>query len=223
MRLSRHPQFVKFLSQLPRTEVGTHGLHHVRRGTSVPVEFQGLDGAVCRRLLQQMLMIFDEAGLEYAPGMAPPGWELSDDLANAMVEVGLKFVASARDIRTAVSPDATTNMSGMKGVSLIFPELIVGGHLLHITSNFQATSTIERAIQIIENGGLLAIKAHAVKNALGHIALDGLDELYRNYLDLIFTTLESKYGDSLWWTTMGQIAGRCMNGDETLRATGANS
>jgi hypothetical protein len=166
---------------------------------------------MCRRSLQQMLTIFDEAGLEYARGMAPPGWELSSELAKAMVEVGLEFVASARDIRTAVTLDAAANMSGMKGVSLIFPELISGGRLLHITSNFQATSAIERAIEIIEHGGLLAIKAHAVKNALGHIALDGLDELYRNYLDLLFTTLELRYGDSLWWTTMGQIAGRCMN------------
>src|SRR5205085_11237567 len=113
--------------------------------------------------------------------------------------------------RTAVNLNATASMSGRKGVSLIFPEQIMGGRLLHITTNFQATSAIQRAIEVIEHGGLLAIKAHAVKNALGHVALDGLDELYRNYLDLVFTTLENRYGDSLWWATMGEVAGRCMN------------
>jgi hypothetical protein len=35
--------------------------------------------------------------------------------------------------------------------------------------------------------------------------------LYRNYLDLLFTKLESDYGDSLWWTSMGEIAERCMS------------
>jgi hypothetical protein len=54
--------------------------------------------------------------------------------------------------------------------------------------------------------GLLAIKAHIVKNACGHIALDGLDELYRNYLDLVFSELERRYGESLWWTSMAEIA-----------------
>jgi len=54
-------------------------------------------------------------------------------------------------------------MSGLKGVSLIYPELICGGQLLHLTSNFQATSPVDRAVAIIKNGGLLAIKAHAMK------------------------------------------------------------
>ena len=97
-------------------------------------------------------------------------------------------------------------MSGLRGVSLIYPQLVQNDQLVHLTSNFQATSPIERSIEIIERGGLVAIKAHIVKNALGHIALDGIDELYCNYLDLLFSKLEEKYGDSLWWTTMGEIA-----------------
>ena len=97
-------------------------------------------------------------------------------------------------------------MSGMKGVSLIFPQLINNDKLLHISSNFQATSPIDRAIEIIENGGLLAIKAHIVKSAFGHISLDGLDEIYRNYLDRLFTLLQDRYGDSLLWTSMGDLA-----------------
>jgi hypothetical protein len=87
-------------------------------------------------------------------------------------------------------------MSGMKGVSLIFPQFVRNNKLLHIPSNFSATSSIDRAISIIENGGLLAIKAHIIKSALGHVSLDGLDKTYRNYLDLLFTVLEDRYGDA---------------------------
>jgi len=217
MRLSRHPEFVSYLKQLTRVEIGLHGLTHVGHGRSIPVEFQQQDAAECRRILQEVLTIFNEAGLEYVRGMTPPGWHLSESLAQAMIEVGLQFVASARDVQTRVTRTATTKMSGLQGVSLIYPELICGGQLLHLTSNFQATCAIDRAVAIIEQGGLLAIKAHIVKNACGHIALDGLDELYRNYLDLLFTRLERDYGDALWWTSMGEISDRCMNGRERAR------
>ncbi|HEV7375293.1 MAG TPA: DUF2334 domain-containing protein [Pyrinomonadaceae bacterium] len=208
MRLGNHPEFVQFLKQLPRVEIGLHGLHHVQRGPRVPVEFQKQGAAECRRMLQEMIAIFEESGLEYARSMNPPGWDMTESLASAMIEVGIKSVSSARDIRTPISRVAKTNMSGLKGVSLIYPEYICTGQLLHVTSNFQATSTVDRALEIIENGGLLAIKAHAIKNTLGYTALDGLDELYRNYLDLLFTRLEDLYGDSLWWTSMEEIAAR---------------
>jgi peptidoglycan/xylan/chitin deacetylase (PgdA/CDA1 family) len=210
-RLSRHPEFVRQLKALPRVEIGLHGLTHVRRGRDLPVEFDGLNKDECARILRQSMAIFEEAGLEYVSGMTPPGWEFSENLGRAMIEAGLRFVASARDIRTTASPGARTDMSGIKNVSLIYPQLILDGRLLHITSNFQATSPIDRAIEIIESGGLVSIKAHSLKNASGHIALDGLDELYRNYLDLLFARLEMIYGDSLWWTSMGQIADRCRN------------
>ena len=122
-----------------------------------------------------------------------------------MVANDLTFVASARDIRTAIAPDAATAMSGLRGVSLIYPETIQQGKLIHFTANFQATSSLDRAIEIVEMNGLLAIKAHIIKNGCGHIALDGLDELYRNYLDLVFSELEQRYGNSLWWTSMAEI------------------
>lgn len=205
MRLGRHPKFVSYLNQLPRVEIGLHGLHHVRRGLDSVGEFRAQNFAECRFAVREMLAVFDEAGVKYARGLNPPAWDLSDDLAAAMIEAGLEFVASARDIKTPISSDAVTNMSGLKGVSLIYPSLICEGKLIHFTSNFQATNEIDRAFAIIDHGGLLAIKAHIIKNANGHIALDGLDILYRNYLDVLFSALKNKYGDALWWTSMGEI------------------
>jgi len=209
MRLSKHARFVDYLKTLPRTEIALHGLHHIHTGLRVTVEFQH-DQSVeqCKGMLEEMMAIFDEAGLNYTRGMNPPGWDVPENLAKAMVECGLIFVSSARDIHTPISAGSVTNMSGLKNVALIYPQFIQNNNLVHFTSNFQATTPIERAIGIIECGGLLAIKGHIVKSALGHIALDGIDALYCNYLDLLFNQLTQRYGESLWWTTMGEIAGR---------------
>ncbi len=206
MHLARHPEFVRYLKQLPRIEVAMHGLHHIHKGLRPAVEFQEQDADECRRILEQAMAIFREAGLEFVCGMTPPGWDLTPALAKAMEELNFSFVASARDIVTPVKPEAVTNMSGIKGASLIYPQLIEGSGLVHITSNFQATSSIERAIQIIEANGLLAIKGHIVQQAFGVSFLDGMGELYRNYLDVLFSELHRHYGDSLWWTSMSKVA-----------------
>lgn len=213
MSLSHHPVFVRFLKSMPRTEIALHGLHHVHRGLRIPVEFQEENASECAAILRETIAIFKDAGLDFAPGMNPPGWNLSPELAQAMVDVGLTFVCSARDILTPITPEASTNMSGLKGVSLLYPQRIHNGHLLHMTSNFQATSPIDRAVAILDCGGLLSIKAHIVKSALGHVMLDGIDELYRNYLDVLLTTLERRYGETLWWSSVGQIASRMRNID----------
>lgn len=210
MRLDRHPEFVRFLSRLPRTEIAPHGLHHVHRGPRVPIEFQEQTTAECRRMLLESLAIFEAAGLDFVRGMTPPGFNAPPRLLEAMAELGFTFVGSARDIVSPVSREATTAMTGLRGQPLIYPSLVQDGKLVHVPVNFQATSPAERAWEALDNNGLLSIKAHVVKNAMGHIALDGLDESYRSYLDTLFEQMERRYGDALWWTTMGEIARRML-------------
>src|SRR5581483_7580875 len=161
------------------------------------------------RRLRRALDIFEKASLPCSPGMCPPSWDLSDELAGAMAAVGLKFVGSARDVRTPIAPYALNGMSGKKGVSLIYPERILNGQLLHVPTNFQATSPMERAREIIGLNGLVAIKAHIIKVAAGHVALDGMDSSYRDYLHALFTDLEDRYGDELWWTSMAEMTTMC--------------
>lgn len=208
MRLDRHPEFVAYLKALPKTEIALHGLHHIARGQSIAVEFRDRSSEDCKRILRAAIAIFERAGLPYVRGICPPGWDLTPQLAEASIAEGFEFVASARDIITPISTSAVTAMSGIRGVSLIYPEPVYEDRLLHFAINFQATSDIGRALEIIDYGGLLNVKAHIVKNAMGHVALDGMDALYRNYLDVLFTELERRYADSLWWTSMGEIAGR---------------
>lgn len=205
MRLDRHPEFVAYLNGLPRTECVPHGLHHVHRGLNIPVEFQNQTREEFRQIIREVLGIFRQAGLKYAPGFAPPAWNAPDTLLAAMVDEGLKFIPSTRDLVTPISRDAVTNMSGMKNVSLIRPQLIFRGKLVQIPTNFQATSPIDRAVAVIECSGLLSIKAHIVDGFL-----DSFRELYRNYLDLVFSEIEDRYGESIEWLSLGEIADRML-------------
>ena len=210
MRLDRHPEFVAYLRELPRTEVGLHGLHHIHRGVRIPTEFQGRGQAECTEMLGRALDIFEAAGIPRPRGMSPPGWDVHEDLAMAMAAVGLEYVASARDLITPVANEATTAMSGLHGAPLLHPAPVFGGRLVHVPSNFSATNPIERALELVEAGGLVSIKAHIVKLSFGHIMLDGVDALYRNYLDLVLSELEDRYGDRLWFATMAQVAERAV-------------
>ena len=212
MRLDRHPEFVRYLGSMPRTEIGLHGLHHIHTGRTLVVEFQSQSVEQCRGILRKSIDIFDRAGIKFVRGMAPPGWNAPESLLTAMADVGLRFIASARDVKTEITRGAKANMSGIKGVSLLEPDWVSSGRLVHITSNFQATSPKERAFQIVEAGGLLCIKGHIIKNAMGHIALDGIDALYCNYLDVLFAALEARFGDGLWWTSMSEVANHAIDG-----------
>ena len=101
-------------------------------------------------------------------------------------------------------------MSGRAGVSIVYPELIENGKMVHFSTNFQATNNYNRAFEIIEINGLLAIKAHIIKHAYGHTSLDGVDDTYMQYLDQLLLEIEQKYGDQIWWTTMGEITNRIL-------------
>jgi hypothetical protein len=205
MDLRHHPEFVAFLNEMPRTDIAIHGLHHINQGYSVSVEFQNQDRASCTRMLAEAIRIFEESGLRYVRGLQPPGWDCDLALQQACRDVGIAWVASARDIQTPVSKDARTAMSGLSGVSMLFPERIAP-NLLHIGTNFQATCAPERAFDILDAGGILSIKAHISKNVPGHMHLDGVDELYMNYLDRLFDDIEQRYGDTIDWTTLNQLA-----------------
>jgi predicted deacetylase len=221
-RLDRFPEFVAYLNALPRTDCALHGLHHAHPGPRMAVEFQEQTRSKCSALLQEARRIFATAGLRHVQGFAPPAWGTPPSLCEALSEADFHFVTSARDLDTPVSEHARTAMSGLRGASLIQPMWIRcapsdeptsatarPGGLVHFTTNFQATSTIERARAIIEAGGLLFIKAHIFKTGGGITMLDGLDAAYCDYLERIWRELDRCYGDALWWTSLAEVAGRC--------------
>ena len=221
-RVDRFPEFVAYLNALPRTDCAVHGLHHAHPGPRMAVEFQEQSRSECSALLQEARRIFATAGLRHVQGFAPPAWGTPPSLCEALSDADFHFLTSARDLDTPVSAQARTAMSGLRGASLIQPMWIRcapsgeptsatarPGGLVHFTTNFQATSTIERARAIIEVGGLLFIKAHIFKTGGGITMLDGLDAAYCDYLERIWRELDRCYGDALWWTSLAEVAGRC--------------
>jgi peptidoglycan/xylan/chitin deacetylase (PgdA/CDA1 family) len=209
MRLDRHPEFVRFLKSMPGVEIVPHGLHHMQKGLNGPVEFENAGEVESKAALVLIDEIMKAAGIAAAPGHSPPGWAAPAPFRRAMKAHGLKFLASARDVKTGIHPDAVTAMSGLTGQPLIRPGLTDEG-LIHIPANFQATSDTERALAILASGGLLSIKAHAAKRVGTYVALDGLDEAYRDYLDSVLAQCTARFGDGIWWATMGEIAERCL-------------
>src|SRR5260370_31226601 len=95
-------------------------------------------------------------------------------------------------------------MSGLRGGGISSPDRIPQ-KLVHISTNFQATSAPERAFDILDAGGILSIKAHISKNVPGHTHLDGVDDLYKNYLDPLFDDIEQSYGDGIDWTPLDRL------------------
>jgi hypothetical protein len=205
-RLDRHPRFVRYLNGLERSEIVLHGLHHVHPGPRFALEFQDESEAQCRERVRRGLEIFEAAGIRYARGYVPPAWNAPPALIAALAGLKFDFLSSARDLETPVAAGALTAMSGLTGVSLLQPQWISGTALVHIACNFQATSSIDRALRILELGGVLHVKAHIFKAVDGHTMLDGLDELYCNYLDVIFSTLASRFGEQLWWAGLSEVA-----------------
>jgi hypothetical protein len=207
-RLDRHPRLVAYLNSLERCEVILHGLSHAHTGPSWAVEFQDQSEDECAAILERALEIFHAAGLRFVRGFTPPAWNAPPALLAALGRLQFEFLISARDVRTPVTARAVTGMSGLKGLSLIYPEVITPRGLVHLSCNFQATSSVERALQVLRLGGLLHIKAHIFKTGGGHQMLDGLDDLYCNYLDLLFTHLHRHFGSRLWWAHLSEVAAR---------------
>jgi hypothetical protein len=205
-RLDRHPGLVRFLNGLERSEVVLHGLHHVHPGPRFAQEFQDESEAHCRARVQRGLEIFEAAGVRYVRGYVPPAWNAPPALIAALAGLDFDFLSSARDLETPVSAGALTAMSGLTGVSLLHPQWLAGTRLVHIACNFQATSSVDRALRILELGGVLHVKAHIFKTIDRHTMLDGLDELYCNYLDLLFSTLHTRFGEHLWWAGLSEVA-----------------
>jgi predicted deacetylase len=218
-RIDRFPEFVAYLNALPRTDCAIHGLHHAHPGPRLAVEFQGQSRGRCRALVQKARGIFLDAGLRHVAGFAPPAWNTPPALCAALTDEDFRFVASARDLDTPVSPGARTAGHGLRGAALVQPTWITcvptpasgaaTRRLVHFATNFQATSTLGRARAIIEAGGLLFIKAHIFKSGGGITMLDGLDDDYCAYLDRLWRDLDRLYGDALWWTSLDEVANRC--------------
>ena len=205
LSLEKHPDFCQRLSALPGVEIAVHGLHHVSKGQPVFQEFRRLSLKECLRRLELAEAIFERVGLHYVKGFAPPGWNVSKALLLALHMRKYQFLVSARDLQTEITHAAMYNNSDMRNLSLLFPAILPGTDIVHIPVNWSRTSSFERADRILDLGGVLSIKGHAIKQEYGYTAVDGLDETYCNYLHGLFSHIEKRWGQDVWWTSMEDL------------------
>lgn len=205
MALDRHVAFSKYLQSLNHVEIAMHGLHHVQRGPNVPVEYEAKGRWSSLRSIERGLEIFEKAGFDRIRGFGPPAWCAPDALLFALERSGFRYFSASRDLDSTVNLNAWNAGSGRGDVCAFRPSRVTGHELLHIPINFQATSSFDRAYQILEQGGLLSIKAHAIEDAFGHIALDALNLNYVERLSDLFSRLRERFGESIWFATFGEI------------------
>ena len=221
-RVDRFPEFVAYLNAMPRADVALHGLSHAHAGPRIAAEFQRESRRACAAALREARRRFEAAGLRHVLGFAPPPWNTLRALCEALIAAGFDYLCSARDLATPVSEEALTNMSGLVGVPLIAPVWVVPNstdgpvtraaareRIMHFSTNFQATSSLDRALSIIDAGGLLAIKAHIFKVGGGITMLDGLDLEYCAYIESVCRHISSRYGEGIWWTSFAEFSRRC--------------
>lgn len=206
MDLRNHPLFINYLNENKQFEVAFHGLHHVHKGLKIPVEFQNQSESEIELMINKMINIFEESKVNFVRGICPPSWNAPIQLLNVLEKNKIEFINSSRDILTPISKNATCNMSGLNNTSILYPQMINNYSIIHFPVNFQANSRIERAMEIIENDGLLSIKGHIVKSVGSYLAIDGITDLYMNFLDLLFSNIKNKYGNEIWFTSMGEIS-----------------
>ncbi len=205
-RLARHPEFCGRLRAWPRGEVAVHGLHHVKRGPDPLLELDGLGEARSRAVLAAALALFEEAGFPRPRGAAPPGWSAPDPLLRAMDALGLTFFTSARDLETPPAEGALASGSGRRDLPLFAPSLVPGTRLVHVPTNFQATSTRQRAVAVVRAGGLLGIKAHLLEGLGSYRALDGLSPAYGEHLHAVLSDVEDALSDGVFWPTLSELS-----------------
>lgn len=208
MRLDRHPEFVRYVRALARTDTAPHGLHHCSVGPRIGTEFQEQSVRDCERMIGEASDIFVRAGLPAPSGNQVPLWNLTGNFVTASAAAGVRWLAGGRDLFTPPADDAPAGMNGPSDASMLHPTIVGDGRVVLFTTNFQATSDVDRAYGILDLGGVLAVKAHIIKRVGSYVAMDGIDEVYRAYLDALFRLIKSRYGDRVWFTTMREISER---------------
>jgi hypothetical protein len=189
------------LAGTPNYEVALHGLTHF--GTSVESsskEFFGLSFPECLRKLETAEEIVQNCGIPFVRGFRPPAWEIGKNLLVALIQRGYIFVAGSADYSSPVSANATTQGYGLKGVSLLMPEMREG--LLVIPSNIEALDEF-RVLRILEKGGLVVVDVHVAKTGYGmsHLSADWCDSASR-----LISRVKKELPKGVWFSKLGDIA-----------------
>ena len=194
--------YYKSLAETYNIEYALHGYYHWQFENllfSRHTEFAFKSEEESREAIEMGLEIFHRAGLDTF-GFRAPGWDINSDLSicRALKAVGMRYIAGS-------SLDGGFNVVRQR-VSNIYPTLVDG--LVSFPQNILLDWDIDHVRKeidrIVEAKGMISIKGHFVdRNMTNSCSKENLSKL-RTILDY----LSEKYGDSVEYMTLCQIADR---------------
>jgi peptidoglycan/xylan/chitin deacetylase (PgdA/CDA1 family) len=200
-------------------EVALHGLRHFNSAARFSgQEFIGQPYQVCHDSLARAEEILERAGFGKPKGFRPPGWGVSPGLLATLRDRGYRYGALSNNLRRSV-PDRHYTLPDEPDPPLLGPcHSLESAPLLHIPANCLA-SQIERACQIVEQGGQIVIHTHIARTLP---RLEHVGERYLSNITRLFHTLEQRYPGEIWYATHAQVADHLMEQHETYLSTGAS-
>jgi peptidoglycan/xylan/chitin deacetylase (PgdA/CDA1 family) len=193
-------------------EVVPHGLrHHNPKHENSSMEFVGLSSEESVNRLLEMEQVLARAKIPYVRGFRPPGWGVSQELLKSLEKLGYIFLAGSADFRTEILPGSAAAGAGLKGVPIVFPSEHAPYSFLTFCANCN-TSLHQRAIEIVEAGGLALFQTHIAKTVFG---LEAVSQKFVDVLSRLLDLFEQRYLGQIWFASLGEIARFCLARDGT--------
>ena len=186
--------------------IGIHGLTHFQDYVWYTREFFNKTVSQNRLKLRAAVDLLKSAEIPFTMGFSPPGWYIDDSLIEALVCEQFCYIAGSFDSERDVSSAIKSQMSGIKHVDLFYPTLL-RDKLINIPRNWDiARSPLERALKIIELGGVVGVHAHMFDSYHGDLTGNGITRDHIARLDQVLTVIEDRFGDRVQFATFQEVA-----------------
>jgi peptidoglycan/xylan/chitin deacetylase (PgdA/CDA1 family) len=207
--IEKSKAFSLYLASLVKrrqVEIGIHGCFHFHVIPPYSSEFKHLSEQETRRRIRIAVKKLARARISFVKGFAPPGWGVSRSLLKVLAEEGFIYIAGSADFMSPVHVKAVSKEAGLKGVPLIFPSRVFS-NLINVPRNWTPhRNDLNRALKIIELGGLLGIHMHVENEYHGTYLGNGITVQNIRRLEKLLDAIESIFGGSVDFLTFSEVA-----------------
>jgi peptidoglycan/xylan/chitin deacetylase (PgdA/CDA1 family) len=199
-----------------QVEIGIHGCFHFHVIPPYSSEFKHLSEQEARKRIRIAVKKLAQAGIPFVKGFAPPGWGVSRSLLKVLAEEGFIYIAGSADFMSPVHAKAVSKEAGLKEVPLIFPSKVFS-NLINVPRNWTPhRNDLDRALKIIELGGLLGMHMHVENKYHGTYLGNGITVQNIRRLEKLLDVIESIFGSSTDFLTFSEVALRMNKWDNSL-------
>ena len=200
-----------------QVEIGIHGCFHFHVIPPYSSEFKHLSEQEARKRIRMAVKKLTQARISFVKGFAPPGWGVSRGLLKVLAEEGFIYIAGSADFTSPVHVKAVSKEAGLKGVPLIFPSKVFS-NLINVPRNWTPhRNDLDRALKIIELGGLLGIHMHVEDEYHGTYLGNGITVENIRRLEKLLDAIESTFGGSVDFLTFSEVAHHMNEEGNSLR------